>query len=60
MSRILGDREDKVCPVRTCVERKPLAGGGSIYYQRIADVAARDYDGFVFEEAHGVDDVGAA
>ncbi len=34
--------------------------GGSIYYQRIADVAAGDYDGFVFEKAHGVDDVGAA
>ena len=26
--------------------------GGSIYYQRIADVAAQDYDGFVFEKSH--------
>lgn len=25
--------------------------GGSIYYQRIADVAAADYDGFLFEKA---------
>ena len=25
--------------------------GGSLYYQRIADVAAKDYDGFVFEKA---------
>jgi len=25
--------------------------GGSLYYQRIADVAARDYEGFVFEKA---------
>ncbi|MDG2306077.1 MAG: NAD(P)/FAD-dependent oxidoreductase [Candidatus Binatia bacterium] len=34
--------------------------GGSIYYQRIADVAAGGYDGFVFEKAHGAGDVGAA
>jgi len=27
--------------------------GGSIYYQRIADVAAGDYPGFLFEKAHG-------
>ena len=27
--------------------------GGSIYYQRIADVAAQDYDGFVFEKVRG-------
>ena len=26
--------------------------GGSLYYHRIADVASRDYDGFVFEPAH--------
>ncbi len=26
--------------------------GGSIYYQRIADVAAQDYAGFAFEPAH--------
>jgi len=30
--------------------------GGSLYYQRIADVAAKDYDGFVFEPAHRADD----
>jgi cyclohexanone monooxygenase len=27
--------------------------GGSLYYQRLADVAAKDYDGFMFEKAHG-------
>jgi cyclohexanone monooxygenase len=26
--------------------------GGSIYYMRMADVAAKDYAGFVFEKAH--------
>jgi len=30
--------------------------GGSIYYQRIADVAAKDYQGFVFEPAHRPDE----
>ncbi len=30
--------------------------GGSIYYQRIADVAARDYEGFVFESARSPGD----
>jgi len=30
--------------------------GGSIYYQRIADVAAEDYKGFVFEPAHRADE----
>jgi cyclohexanone monooxygenase len=30
--------------------------GGSIYYQRLADVAAKDYDGFTFEPAHPMDD----
>jgi cation diffusion facilitator CzcD-associated flavoprotein CzcO len=29
---------------------------GSIYYQRIADVAAKDYEGFTFEPAHRADD----
>jgi len=29
--------------------------GGALYYQRIADVAAKDYDGFVFERAHGAE-----
>ena len=29
--------------------------GGSLYYHRIADVMAKDYVGFVFEKAHGVD-----
>jgi cation diffusion facilitator CzcD-associated flavoprotein CzcO len=30
--------------------------GGSIYYMRLADVAARGYAGFVFEPAHGSED----
>ncbi|MEN8158465.1 MAG: NAD(P)/FAD-dependent oxidoreductase [Myxococcota bacterium] len=30
--------------------------GGSIYYQRIADVEAKDYEGFAFEPAHRTDD----
>ena len=30
--------------------------GGSLYYMRIADVAAKDYAGFVFEKAHRSDD----
>ncbi len=30
--------------------------GGSLYYQRIADVAAKDYEGFAFEQAHRADD----
>ena len=25
---------------------------GSLYYQRLADVAAKDYEGFAFEPAH--------
>jgi cyclohexanone monooxygenase len=29
--------------------------GGSIYYQRIADVAAKDYEGFAFEPVHRAD-----
>ncbi len=29
---------------------------GSIYYQRIADLAAKDYEGFVFEPAHRAED----
>jgi cation diffusion facilitator CzcD-associated flavoprotein CzcO len=33
--------------------------GGSIYYQRIADVAAKDYEGFVFEPAHRADEAEA-
>ena len=34
--------------------------GGSIYYQRIADVAAKDYDGFVFEKAHRAENAEAS
>ncbi len=34
--------------------------GGDIYYQRIADVAAKDYAGFVFEPAHREDDAAAS
>ena len=30
--------------------------GGSLYYQRIADVADKDYEGFVFEQARHADD----
>ena len=30
--------------------------GGSLYYHRLAEVAARDYEGFVFEPAHRADD----
>ena len=33
--------------------------GGSIYYQRLAEVAAKDYEGFVFEPAHGGEDAKA-
>ena len=33
---------------------------GSIYYQRIADVAAKDYEGFELEAAHRADDVEAS
>jgi len=29
--------------------------GGSIYYQRIADIAAKDYEGFTFEPVHRAD-----
>ncbi len=29
--------------------------GGSLYYQRISEVAGKDYQGFVFEPAHRVD-----
>jgi len=34
--------------------------GGSIYYQRIADVADKDYAGFEFEQAHSADDAEAS
>jgi cyclohexanone monooxygenase len=34
--------------------------GGSIYYQRIADIAAGDYPGFVFEPAQRGDDAKAS
>ncbi len=34
--------------------------GGSIYYQRISDVADKDYEGFVFEPAHRADDAKAS
>jgi cation diffusion facilitator CzcD-associated flavoprotein CzcO len=30
--------------------------GGSLYYQRLAEVAAKGYEGFAFEQAHRVDD----
>ena len=29
--------------------------GGSVYYQRISEMAAKGYEGFVFEQAHGTD-----
>jgi hypothetical protein len=29
--------------------------GGSLYYQRIAEVKDKDYEGFVFEQAHRAD-----
>jgi cation diffusion facilitator CzcD-associated flavoprotein CzcO len=34
--------------------------GGSLYYQRIADVAAGKYEGFVFEQSHRADDAEAS
>jgi len=34
--------------------------GGSIYYRRIADVAAKGYDGFAFEPAHGAESAEAS
>ena len=34
--------------------------GGSLYYQRLSDVAAKDYEGFVFEPVHGVEDAEAS
>lgn len=34
--------------------------GGALYYQRIADVAAKHYDGFVFEPSHRGDDTDAS
>jgi cyclohexanone monooxygenase len=34
--------------------------GGSIYYQRIADVAARDYEGFTFEPAQRANEAEAS
>jgi cation diffusion facilitator CzcD-associated flavoprotein CzcO len=34
--------------------------GGSLYYQRISDVAADGYAGFVFEEKHRADDAEAS
>lgn len=33
--------------------------GGSIYYARIEEVEAKNYDGFVFEKAHGTRDIEA-
>jgi hypothetical protein len=30
--------------------------GGSIYYQRISDMADQGYEGFVFEQARRADD----
>jgi cation diffusion facilitator CzcD-associated flavoprotein CzcO len=34
--------------------------GGSLYYQRISDVTAKGYEGFVFEEAKRLDDADAS
>ncbi len=34
--------------------------GGSIYYARLDEVAAKEYEGLVFEEAHDASDAGAA
>jgi cyclohexanone monooxygenase len=34
--------------------------GGSLYYHRLSDVAAKDYAGFVFERAHREDDAEAS
>jgi cation diffusion facilitator CzcD-associated flavoprotein CzcO len=34
--------------------------GGSLYYQRISEVAAKDYEGFVFEPAHRAEDTEAS
>jgi len=34
--------------------------GGSLYYQRICDVAARGYEGFAFEPAHRAEDAKAS
>ena len=34
--------------------------GGSLYYHRISEITARDYEGFVFEKAHRADDAEAS
>ena len=34
--------------------------GGSIYYQRLADIAANDYEGFAFEPANRAEDAEAS
>jgi cation diffusion facilitator CzcD-associated flavoprotein CzcO len=34
--------------------------GGSLYYHRISEVAAKDYEGFVFEPAHRAEDAEAS
>ena len=34
--------------------------GGSLYYQRLAQVAEKDYEGFVFEPAHRAHDARAS
>ena len=34
--------------------------GGSLYYHRISEVTAKDYEGFVFEKAHRADDAEAS
>ncbi len=34
--------------------------GGALYYQRIADVAAKDYEGFLFEAEHRAEDAEAS
>ena len=34
--------------------------GGSIYYQRLSDMADKGYEGFMFEPAHRVDDAEAS
>ena len=30
--------------------------GGSLYYYRLSEIAAKDYEGFVFEQAQRADD----
>jgi cyclohexanone monooxygenase len=34
--------------------------GGSLYYYRLSEIAAKDYEGFVFEQAQRADDAEAS